>query len=93
MEEIANKTDIAKGTLYNYFPDKEEILVGYFQNYIAEHGQEFFDSLKDIPGIEAKLSRFLDFLTTIITEEKELAEIYLQFRMKTLSTAPTPSTR
>lgn len=83
MEEIAEKADIAKGTLYNYFPDKEEILVGYFQNYIAKHGQEFFDSLKDIPGIEAKLSKFLDFLTTIITVEKELAEIYLQFRMKT----------
>jgi AcrR family transcriptional regulator len=28
VEEISEKADVSKGTLYNYFSDKESILVG-----------------------------------------------------------------
>lgn len=84
MEEIAETADIAKGTLYNYFSDKESILVGYFQNVIAEEGQAFMQDLNDTPGVEERLHKLLDFINRIISDETDFAGIYIKFRMQTL---------
>lgn len=61
MEEIATKTDIAKGTLYNYFENKESILSAYVQSSIMDFGEELESLLKDHSGIEARLRLLLDF--------------------------------
>jgi AcrR family transcriptional regulator len=41
MEEIAEQSDVSKGTLYNYLPDKESILVGHFQSVIVDNKNIF----------------------------------------------------
>jgi AcrR family transcriptional regulator len=84
MEDIAEKADVSKGTLYNYFQDKESILIAYFQTTIADTGQEFRLTLKNEQGIKEKLSTFLDFINQIIGNEIELAEIYFRYRTQTL---------
>jgi len=84
MEEIADASDVSKGTLYNYFPDKESILIGHFQSFIADYGKEFKAGLEDIQGIEARLNKFLDFFQSVLARDMTLANIYLKFRLQTL---------
>ncbi len=84
MEEIAEKTDVSKGTLYNYFPNKESILIAYFQTTITELGQALKSKLQSERGINAKLHTFLEFIIQIVGNEVELAEIYFRYRTQTL---------
>ncbi len=82
MEGISEKADVSKGTLYNYFQDKESILVAYFQSYIEDHGPEFKARIKNIKEIEERLNYLLDFASQTLENNKDLATFYLKFRMQ-----------
>jgi AcrR family transcriptional regulator len=84
MEEIAELSDVSKGTLYNYFPDKESILVGYFQNVIADYGMDIKDAVMEGKDLKSKLYNLLDFKKGILGEDMELTGIYLKYRMQNL---------
>jgi len=81
MEEIAEKSDVSKGTLYNYFENKESILVGYFQTIIADYGKEIKESFEENKDIKSTLYNLLDFISHIFKNDKELAVIYFKYRM------------
>lgn len=81
MEEIAEKSDVSKGTLYNYFQDKESILVGYFQTIIAEYGKTMNESFAENRDIKATLYSLLDFISSIFKNDKKLAVVYFKYRM------------
>ncbi|MEG0772166.1 TetR/AcrR family transcriptional regulator [Clostridium sp.] len=82
MEEIAEKSDVSKGTLYNYFQDKESILVGYFQTIIADYFDEIKESLMVNMNIETRLYTLLGLMSKIFKNHDELALIYFKHRMK-----------
>jgi len=84
MEEIAEMSDVSKGTLYNYFRDKESILVGYFQNVIADYSDEVKGSLKEHNDIKSQLNNLLNFNNQIFLNDVELAAIYLRYRFQTM---------
>jgi AcrR family transcriptional regulator len=84
MEEIAEKSDVSKGTLYNYFSDKESILVGYFQSTIADYGMGIKEAITDSKDLKSKLYNLLDFKKFIMGNDMELSTIYLRYRMQTL---------
>lgn len=89
VEEISEKADVSKGTLYNYFPDKESILVGYFQLIIADYGKRTKESLMEKNDIETRLNKLLDLLNEIFINDIELATVYFKYRMqKFLDTNP-----
>lgn len=81
MEEIAEKSDVSKGTLYNYFQDKESILVGYFQTIIADYGKKMKESFTENRDIKSTLNNLLDFISDIFKNDKELAAVYFKYRM------------
>jgi len=84
MEEIAEKTDISKGTLYNYFEDKESILGGYFQSNIAEYREEFTVSFNEHKGVKNQLINIIDFINSLMESNIQLSELYLNHRIKTI---------
>jgi AcrR family transcriptional regulator len=84
MEEIAEQSDVSKGTLYNYFPDKESILVGYFQSVIADYGLDINETFIVGKDLKSKLYNLLDFKKGILGEDMELTGIYLRYRIQTL---------
>jgi AcrR family transcriptional regulator len=84
MEEIAEQSDVSKGTLYNYFPDKESILAGHFQSVIADYGMGIKETLIVGKDLKSKLYNLLDFKKGILGEDIELTGIYLKYRMQTL---------
>lgn len=84
MEEIAEQSDVSKGTLYNYFPDKESIIVGYFQSVIAGYGMDIKETILEGKDLKSKLYNLLDFKKGIMSEDMELTGIYLKYRMQAL---------
>jgi len=84
MEEIAEKSDVSKGTLYNYFCDKESILVAYFQLIISNHSEKIDESFKQNKGIYLQLNELLHFINQIFRNDIELASTYFRYRVQTL---------
>lgn len=84
MDEIAEKVDVSKATLYNYFPDKGSILIAYFQSIVADYGTEMKTSLKNNQGIRAKLENLLDFKNQFFGNDIELTANYLKYRLQTI---------
>lgn len=82
VEEISEKADVSKGTLYNYFPDKESILVDYFQLIIAESGKSIKESLMEKTDIQTRLSKFLNLMNEIFIQDIELTTVYFKYRMQ-----------
>src|SRR5665647_2370243 len=76
MEEIAEKSDVSKGTLYNYFQDKESILVGYFQSIIEDYSLEINRSSKEHEDLITLFNKLLDLITHIFRNDVVLAVIY-----------------
>lgn len=60
IDDVADKAGISKATLYNYFPNKESLLVGTLDEQI-DAIQQYIDEMISISAYE-KLERVLDFL-------------------------------
>lgn len=82
MEKIAEESDISKGTLYNYFQDKESILVAYFQTIIIDKSIDINASFNKIDDIKFRLNNILDCISNIFQKDMELAVIYFRYRMQ-----------
>ncbi|OOM80099.1 TetR/AcrR family transcriptional regulator [Clostridium sp. BL-8] len=87
MEEIAVKSDVSKGTLYNYFQDKESIVSAYFKSLINNYSNNFnevSEEFKKNGNIEETLNSILDFINHIYQNNMEFTAIYFRYRMQTL---------
>ena len=85
IEEILDRAVISKGTLYNYFPDKESILAGYFQNKVLNSSAELRARLAERVDIRARLIELLDFMYPILAGDLDLAGVYFRYRMRAFS--------
>ncbi len=72
LDEIAQDAQIAKGTIYYYFPSKEEL----FMHVVQAQGQDFVDemhrNLHKIEGFENKLRYFMHAPMTYVCEKMPL---------------------
>jgi AcrR family transcriptional regulator len=82
MEEIAEKADISKGTLYNYFENKESILSAYIQATVEGLDQKMESILRDYPAIEPRLRLLMDFEHDLFGKAPELMINYMIQRMQ-----------
>lgn len=83
MEEIAEIGDVSKGTLYNYYQDKETILCAYFQRIFKDKRLEIIEALNRHKTIEEKLNSLLDMSKKVMGEDLELSTIYFKHRLHT----------
>lgn len=84
IEEISERADVSKGTVYNYFQDKESILAAYFQSIVADYSNENSGRLKDSEDIKVQLNQILDFENNIFRSDIDLATIYFKYRLQSL---------
>jgi AcrR family transcriptional regulator len=82
MEQIAAQADIAKGTLYNYFPVKEAILDEYIRRSFREHAVERSARIRSLPDTRARMTSILNDLITGIRAQQELFERYFTYRIQ-----------
>lgn len=75
MEEVARQCGVAKGTLYNYFQNKEELLDHVHQAILEpllESNRQIFESSVD------PLARILAFIDSVFSTHEHIA-IYFRF--------------
>lgn len=75
MREISSRAGYAAATIYNYFPNKEKILYGYFE----EKQRELIRTLEDIPDfseftLKEKLQIQLETLLDLYLSDREFVQ-------------------
>lgn len=86
MELIAKEVDIAKGTLYNYFPVKEAILDAYVKMTVKEKNPERLLKLQKLPDTRSRLISLLTELVEGIQSQKEIFEKFFVYRVQSVLT-------
>jgi AcrR family transcriptional regulator len=82
MERIAEEVDIAKGTLYNYFPSKEAIIDAYLQRTFRERSGERLAQIRQFADTRSRLVRLFALLIEGVQAHKEMFEVFMVYRMK-----------
>lgn len=82
MEQIAQEVDIAKKTLYNYFPEKEAIISAYAQGIIEEGRAHFDEYICSYPDISSYLLAFFEKATQLCETDPEIWRVYIAYRMR-----------
>lgn len=85
MEEIAETADIAKATLYRYFPVKEAILVAYWQYRSEDAIKKTTSFFKRYKNTRTRLEAYLKLGLAEAMESHELFSAYFSYRMQNLS--------
>jgi AcrR family transcriptional regulator len=84
MEKIAEQVDIAKGTLYNYFPVKEAIIDAYIHRSFAERSAKMLQEVHALPDTRSRLMHSLMDLMKGVQAQPEIFEKYHAYRVKNL---------
>jgi AcrR family transcriptional regulator len=82
METIAETVDIAKGTLYNYFPVKEAILDEYIRRNFKGSSEAWIAKFQELPNTSARMEAVFADLLTGIQAQKVIFEKYVTYRMQ-----------
>ncbi len=61
IDDVAEKAEVSKATLYNYFPNKEGLLVGTMEDEIDAF-MKYTDSIKDMESSDERIRKSLKFL-------------------------------
>lgn len=85
MEQIADQADIAKGTLYNYFPVKEAIIDEIMKNAFREKHNARMEDFRNLPDTRSRMIGVFTTLIEGITENRELYEKYTVYRMQIMA--------
>lgn len=84
MEQIAMEVDIAKRTLYSYFPVKEAIISEFMQQSFKEKKGERILHFRKMDNTRSRMLFLFQFLIEGINENKEIFEKYIIYRMKNM---------
>lgn len=83
MEQIAEAADVARKTLYNYFPVKEAIADAYLREISAGLARENLETIKKLPDTESRMLAALNNTYGWLEKNPELAGVVLRYRMQT----------
>jgi AcrR family transcriptional regulator len=82
MEQIAEEVDIAKGTLYHYFPSKEAIINAYLQRSFQERNNDSLAILRKLEDTRSRLTWLFSLLIEGVQRQKQIFEAFMVYRMK-----------
>jgi len=77
ISEIAKVAGVGKGTLYEYFKNKEEIVFELVDIMLGEHSLKLQGEFANLNSIREKVKKFAEFFYT--DENSELRTIYKDF--------------
>ncbi len=84
MEQIAEEADVAKGTLYNYFPVKEAIISAYIQRSFSAQNEVRLAQLDELPDTRTRMAYIFTELIAGVQKQPELFARYLVYRTQTI---------
>ncbi|MDQ7787804.1 MAG: TetR/AcrR family transcriptional regulator [Thermodesulfovibrionales bacterium] len=77
VSEIAAEAKVAEGTLYNYFPSKEEILLALFDEKWGGILDKIKKKISRLNDPNDKLKAIFSMVVTMFKKDRHLAEIFL----------------
>jgi AcrR family transcriptional regulator len=81
MQEIADEAGVAKGTIYLYFRDRDELVEKTFESAMAELMTRIDEALeKDIP-VDEKVRAIISAQLSFFGANREFFRLYLSMRM------------
>jgi len=81
MQEIADEAGVAKGTIYLYFRDRDELVEKTFETAMAQLGDRIDASLERELTFEEKLREAIAVRLAFFRENREFFRLYLSLRM------------
>lgn len=84
ISEIAKEAGVGKGTLYEYFKNKEEIVFELVDILLQEHSIKLQKDFQALSSVREKVKKFAEFFYTDVNHE--LRAIYKDFVSISLST-------
>lgn len=78
ISKIAQCAGVGKGTIYEYFSNKEDIVFEIISVFVSEHEKELYALIDEDIGTKEKISRSLSMLYSNSEYEKQLS-IYREF--------------
>ena len=90
ITEIAKTAGIGKGTIYDYFSNKEEIVFEIIRNFIEKHHHNLLNQSDKKTSTKQKVLYLFDvFLSEYMTYEKHL-DVFREYLSVTLSSKCSP---
>src|SRR6185436_16534837 len=81
MQEIADEAKVAKGTIYLYFRDRDELVEKTFETAISQLGDRIDAALEEDLPFEEKLREAIRVRLEFFRENREFFRLYLSLRM------------
>ena len=81
MQKIAEEADVAKGTIYLYFRDRDELVEKTFETAMTQLGDRIDKVLETDLSFEEKLRETLRVRLAFFRENREFFRLYLSLRM------------
>jgi AcrR family transcriptional regulator len=81
MQEIAEEAGVAKGTIYLYFRDRDELVEKTFERAMAQLMEEIDEALARDVELEAKLRSVMSAQLAFFAKNREFFRLYLSLRM------------
>jgi len=81
MQEIAEEAGIAKGTIYLYFRDREELVEKTFETAIGELHRRLDVALESEGTFESRIRALMTAQLTFFNENREFFRLYHSLRM------------
>lgn len=75
VSDVAKVADVADGTIYLYFKNKDDLLVSLFEHSMERFFQQASQHLSHITGPEDKLRQFIHLHLTTVQKNQELAQV------------------
>ncbi len=76
VADVAKKAKVADGTIYNYFHNKDDLLINLFEVKMEDILEKFRKNISVIGDPVEKLKTFVDLHFNIIKSDKRLAEVF-----------------
>jgi len=73
--EIAHRANVAVGTIYNYFKNKDDILISIFSERIGELNQSLRKAIQETDDPDEALGIIIDATISTLEGDRELAEV------------------
>jgi len=81
MEQVAEKADVAKKTLYNHFPVKEAILAELVQRSMTGLGPALMHKLQQLPDTRTRIIHLFTELLEAAAKQENIFKAYFAYRM------------
>ena len=90
LEQIAEKADVARKTIYNHFPAKESIIIEYLQRLVRNRAPEVGRMLQEHVDTRSRLVSVLNQITEWSKEvmTKDIFRIYVSYQMQKMMASP-----